>query len=759
MPATIWSGTVPASNLNDGPTPDYAMVRRALGLFCDPESWVQIQVLPRGDSSRFEPHDEDGVIEWIDARRGAAGCYFTINPVKEKTERAVKSGDIAERHWLLVDFDRGSSAKNLPIGDGDKAGNHSATDAEKIPTREAADRCLVDLSEKGWPLPIIVDSGNGWHLYWRIDLPATAYTQAVLRVLLQKLGERYDSDTVEVDKAVHDAKRIAKLPGTWARKGANTPERPHRLCQFVHVPDTIEVVTLEQLQAEAGTISGPGAKAQPPENRNGMWTGRAAGVGPDRVKAYVLRAAELEVGRVALSSKDRNIQLNNAALKIGSLLHTGHIVRTQIEQRLFDAACRCGLDKDSGGERGIHATIKSGMDAGAANPRMLPASLYEETRNRPGPSANGVGAGPKFQPGERIIYFASEVIPRSVEWLWPGRIPLGKLTTFAGVGGLGKTFVLCDLTARVTVGRAWPDAIGNEQAPPAGRVLFVSGEDDPDDTLVPRMIEMRADLEKVVFLKTEIQDRFTLADLETLDTAIQQAGEGIRFVAIDPPTAYLGGVDDHKNAELRGLLSPLKSWAAKHRLAVIFNTHINKGSGGKVEAMMRVMGSVAWVNAVRAAHMFAKNPDDPDERFFIPMKMNLAKERRGLRYRVAPSGTLAKIEWGGEVDVSADDALNHNSKPRRLVASEWLVGKFREKLEWRSDDLFQAGREEGISRDAIFEAKRSLDLPRARMSTLENGDRSWVWWVPAEWPPLQLGQNPAPTKNCPSCPSSNEVEY
>jgi hypothetical protein len=219
----------------------------------------------------------------------------------------------------------------------------------------------------------------------------------------------------------------------------------------------------------------------------------------------------------------------------------------------------------------------------------------------------------------------------------------------------------------------------------------------------------------------------------------------VAFVAIDPPTAYLGGVDDHKNSELRELLSPLKNWSAKHRLALVFNTHITKGSGQKVEAMMRVMGSVAWVNAVRAAHLFARDPDDEERRFFIGMKSNLAKEKKGLAYKLVETGTLARVEWMGVVDVTADQAINSGGgRTRKVVATEWLIERFKEQLEWPSDELFERGKHDGVSKNAIYEAKDRLRLPRARQVIQANGDRCFVWWVPDTWePPCQTRKTEA----------------
>ena len=40
---------------------------------------------------------------------------------------------------------------------------------------------------------------------------------------------------------------------------------------------------------------------------------------------------------------------------------------------------------------------------------------------------------------ELIVRCAADVKPEPVEWLWPGRIALGKLTLIAGEAGLGKS--------------------------------------------------------------------------------------------------------------------------------------------------------------------------------------------------------------------------------------------------------------------------------------------------------------------------------
>jgi hypothetical protein len=74
--------------------------------------------------------------------------------------------------------------------------------------------------------------------------------------------------------------------------------------------------------------------------------------------------------------------------------------------------------------------------------------------------------------------------------------------------------------------------------------------------------------------------------------------------------------------------------------------------------------------------------------------------------------------------------------PRTLRASEWLVKRFREKLEWSSSDLFSRAKQDGIGRNAILEAKETLDLPEGKIVVCPNGDQAFFWHVPPDWPHL-----------------------
>ena len=67
--------------------------------------------------------------------------------------------NIIQRRWLLIDCD--------PV----RPANISASDDEKAAAKELVLEVRIHLSDCGWPDPVIADSGNGYHLLYRIELP------------------------------------------------------------------------------------------------------------------------------------------------------------------------------------------------------------------------------------------------------------------------------------------------------------------------------------------------------------------------------------------------------------------------------------------------------------------------------------------------------------------------------------------------------------------------------------------------------------
>lgn len=342
--------------------------------------------------------------------------------------------------------------------------------------------------------------------------------------------------------------------------------------------------------------------------------------------------------------------------------------------------------------------------------------------------------------GAPLIVRLSDVKPEPVAWLWPSRIALGKLTLIAGDPGLGKSFLTLDIAARVSRGRAWPDAPSVSTTP--GGVVLLSAEDGVADTIRPRLDAAGADVTRILALEAiqsvgdggrESARTFDLSrDLPALESAIRSV-DGCRLVVIDPVTAYLGGVDSHKNAEIRGLLAPLGAIAERHRVAVVAVTHLNKSGGGP--AIYRAMGSLAFAAAARAAWAVSKDKDDPRRRLLLPIKNNIAPDTGGLAYRIEPLGVggCPAVAWEPDaVSVSADEALSGDrdeagGRTERDDAAEWLSDLLADGPR-PTRDVERDAREAGFSIATVRRAKAAIGV----LSRKPAFGGPWEWMLPVK---------------------------
>jgi hypothetical protein len=279
----------PATGSPRGPVPStgrtgpYAGILQALQLLTPPGGILEVRALnPWTASGYFDADhlpDAAGKIEALDATGTYDGIYIVLNEIAPallsrranrietrlpKAAATTADADIIRRRWFPVDID-----VKRPSG-------ISSTDEEHAAALEGAGKVARYLSEEhGFPEPIRADSGNGAHLLYRIDLPNDEGSRALIERCLKALGAAFDRDPSEnqpgweIDKTTFNAARIWKLYGTVARKGDNTPERPHRRARILEVPETVEPVRIEDL---AGLAAQAPAEEQPRQEfrpRNG----------------------------------------------------------------------------------------------------------------------------------------------------------------------------------------------------------------------------------------------------------------------------------------------------------------------------------------------------------------------------------------------------------------------------------------------------------------------------------------------------------
>lgn len=374
---------------------------------------------------------------------------------------------------------------------------------------------------------------------------------------------------------------------------------------------------------------------------------------------------------------------------------------------------------------------------GPVDPETVAAHLYPPRRT---PATLAGSADSEVSPlpvGSPVLIHLSDIAAEPIKWLWPGRIPCGKLTLLIGDPGLGKSLLTLDMVARVSRAGAWPDG----GRAPLGHVILLSAEDGVADTIRPRVDTLGGNAARAWVLsavKHENAERpFSLAaDLPALEQAMAQTGAVL--VVIDPLSAYLGENDSYKDSEVRGLLAPLATLAEQTGIAVLGVMHLGKDAQRR--AIHRALGSVAFVAAARVVLAVAKDPDNESHRLLLPIKNNLTAPPAVLAFSL-PGG---RLEWEPQpvAGVDADTILGQVPEDReeRRDADEFL----RELLKdggVRAADVLRAARENGIPERTLYRAKRRLGI-KARHEGQPGKRGAWYWFLPMIWPPNTATEPP-----------------
>lgn len=253
----------------------------------------------------------------------------------------------------------------------------------------------------------------------------------------------------------------------------------------------------------------------------------------------------------------------------------------------------------------------------------------------------------------------ADVVRERVEWLWQGRIPLGKLTVIDGDPGLGKSTLTLDLAARVSRGAPMPDGSSGVR----GGVVLLTAEDGLADTVKPRLEAAGCDPSMVCAITgiRTASDPDEYASPITLPEDIRYMHEEIiasraKLVIIDPIMAFLGqGANSWKDQDIRRTLAELAAVAAATGAAIVLVRHLTKAVGSS--AIYRGGGSIGIIGAARSGLLVAGDPDDENKRILASVKNNLAPRPVSLTFEFETVGGSSRIKWLGESKRSADDLV------------------------------------------------------------------------------------------------------
>jgi AAA domain len=356
--------------------------------------------------------------------------------------------------------------------------------------------------------------------------------------------------------------------------------------------------------------------------------------------------------------------------------------------------------------------------------------------------------------GELVVTTMSDVAPEEVQWLWGGRIPLGKLTVLEGDPKGGKSTLTLDLIARVSKAGLMPDGSPSDLDGPA-HCLLMTAEDGLADTVRPRLDLAGAESSRVVVWeavlsarddRTELRMPSLPLDVVRLEALVTELSA--KLVVVDVLAAYLGErVDSHHDADVRRALAPLAKMAERTGAAVVVLRHLNKAGGTK--AMYRGGGSIGISGQARSILLAGLDPGDETKqrRVLAVTACNLAATAPSLSYELVAESPRApvRIAWTGSSNLSADELLvdpgTEDERSERKEITALLTS-------WTKDGP--------VAVDEVRRRMRALGLSPSD-STLQRARRQAGVKVGAPsgfggkrhyWRPAQSGQ--------PTCPSESD---
>ena len=270
-----------------------------------------------------------------------------------------------------------------------------------------------------------------------------------------------------------------------------------------------------------------------------------------------------------------------------------------------------------------------------------------------------------------IIHRFSSMPPKPTEHLWNPLIPRGKITLLAADPGSGKTTLALTLAAHLSRGAQLPhltpgDSPGacatymperaahpekpldqnespairslgspqmnNEQSsmnnPHPQSTLLLSPEDDPNDTLHPRLLAANANLEHIHFLEnlhSLIPQKPRATDHGPRATPLEKLRQvcndipNLALLVIDPITHYLGLSDrlappspDDPDAP-RSILHQLAQLARERHIAILLTTRLTKRIDPTLSphSHQKILGPLSFPATARSVLLLSPLPPSP----------------------------------------------------------------------------------------------------------------------------------------------------
>jgi len=274
-----------------------------------------------------------------------------------------------------------------------------------------------------------------------------------------------------------------------------------------------------------------------------------------------------------------------------------------------------------------------------------------------------------------------------------------------------------------------------------GDVVIWSGEDDPKDTLIPRLIASGADCGRVHIINGILSGKdkrmFDPAlDIEPLYRTLVKSGK-VRLLIIDPIVSAIQG-DSHKNAEVRRGLQPIAELAGSLNCVLLGVTHFSKNTGG-CEPVERITGSLAFGALARIVLVVSKKTgeDGKTEHILCRAKSNNGPDSGGFKYEMLqsplkdhPAIVASYIKWGEAIEGTAREILTETQESSKedhsalKEAKDFLIEALSDDEERYASELIKWAHSLRISERTLKRAKAELGILTRKFGN------AWTWQLP-----------------------------
>ena len=239
-----------------------AIIRQWYDVFKDNHELVEIRILDPKSKATYSGYFTD-IETLLAAIKPFDQCaiYFTLNEIdyacysREQHDRMVKKPksttsdkEILSRKWCLIDIDC------------EKPSDTNSTDGEKELAKAVVNNVYKYLMNEGFEKPIVCDSGNGYHLLYRMNMVSNEKNDQTMKNFLAALDMFFSTEKVKIDVTTSNTSRICKLYGTFSRKGSNTKDRPQRMSYIHRIPFEIKITPNEYFEKVASYLPQPERK-------------------------------------------------------------------------------------------------------------------------------------------------------------------------------------------------------------------------------------------------------------------------------------------------------------------------------------------------------------------------------------------------------------------------------------------------------------------------------------------------------------------